>query len=162
MSDVFFTSDLHLGHKLTARERGFSSVEDHDKTIIENINNIVGKRAKLFILGDVCLTKQSFELLKEMQGVKELICGNHDNYSTPRYAEHFVKIHGFRRYKNFWLSHCPVHPQEMYRVKGNIHGHIHKNTDSPELPLPYFNVNVEFHNMKPVSLEMILDAFNEK
>jgi calcineurin-like phosphoesterase family protein len=60
------------------------------------------------------------------------------------YLKYFEDVRGFLRYKQMWLSHCPIHPQELYRCKLNVHGHIHKNTNSPELPLPYVNVNWDF------------------
>ena len=40
---VWITSDLHFGHSqpFLYEPRGFNDIEEHDKTIIENINNIV-------------------------------------------------------------------------------------------------------------------------
>ena len=29
------------------------------------------------------------------------------------------------RYKKMWLTHCPIHPDEMRRCVGNLCGHIH-------------------------------------
>lgn len=46
MSQVFITSDLHLGHKGIAAHRGFASTEEHDKTIIDNWNSVVNKKIK--------------------------------------------------------------------------------------------------------------------
>lgn len=159
MSNVWFTSDLHLGHKLAAEFREFDSVEDHDKTIIENYNSKIGKKDNVFILGDLAFTSEGLERAKELTGYKELIFGNHDTYELTKYLDVVQKVHGFRKYKDFWLSHCPIHPQEMYRCKGNIHGHIHKGAATKELYLPYFNVNVDFHNLKPINFDTILDIF---
>ena len=43
-SGVFFTSDTHFGHSkiIDYCKRPFSSIEEHDKTLIQNWNNVVG------------------------------------------------------------------------------------------------------------------------
>jgi len=161
MSNIWFTSDLHLGHRLAAEKRGFTSVEDHDNTIIENYNSIIGKRDKVFILGDLAFTSVGLNRVKELTGVKEVLMGNHDRFKIHKYLDVVQKIHGFRTYKGFWLSHCPIHPQEIYRCKGNIHGHIHSGAATQNLYLPYFNVNVDFHNLHPVNFDVIMDIFGE-
>ena len=163
-SDVWFTSDLHLGHKNITKHRGFSSDEEHDDIVIDNINKVVSKRSKLFVLGDVVINKKVLPILERINCKNlELIFGNHDQAGIHEYLKYFTKVHGFRRYKNFWLSHCPIHPLEMYRCRGNLHGHIHSNSDSKPLPLPYFNVNVdaEGSDMKPVNFTTILNTFEE-
>lgn len=158
---VWMTSDLHLGHPMSAKLRGFNSVEEHDSTIIYNIKTLCGKRDKLFILGDVAWNMKSIEQLSELSQTKELIIGNHDILNTQVYLKYFTKVHGFRRYKNFWLSHCPIHPQEIYRCKGNIHGHIHNGGGTKELYKPYYCVNTDFHNFHPVRFETIEEIFND-
>ena len=160
-SNVWFTSDLHLGHEGVAKHRGFTCLEYHDDAILNNFQKLIGKRDKLFILGDVAWNNKSLPLIAEIPGVKELIVGNHDTLSTREYLKYFNKVHGFRGYKGFWLSHPPIHEQEIYRKRGNIHGHVHNGAHTPPLPYPYFNVNVDFNDMKPVNFDTILDWFQE-
>ena len=155
MSNVFFTSDLHLGHRLAAEMRGFSSVAKHDDAVIESLQ-LLKKRDVLWVMGDVAMSHEG--LLRfgaEVGCTKNLIFGNHDQFPLEEYAREFTNLHGFRRYKQMWLSHCPIHPQEMYRCRANIHGHIHKGGDSPVLPFPYINVNWDFWQ-RPLPLEEIL------
>jgi len=174
MSNVWFTSDWHLGHPASARIRGFDTVEEHDATIINNIKTMCGKKDKLFILGDVAWNMNSIEQLEDLPQTKELIIGNHDTLNTQVYLKYFTKVHGFRKYKNFWLSHCPIHPQELFRcfgnicghehmsdMYGNVHGHLHNGAATPPLALPYFNVNVDFNDYKPINLDTIIEAYNE-
>jgi len=161
MSNVWFTSDLHFEEDNIAKHRNFGDTkEEHDEHIIDNINSFVRKRDKLFILGDVARSIAGLPKLGRLNGVKELIIGNHDNLATERYLEHVIKVHGFRRYKKFWLTHCPVHPQEIYRCRGNIHGHLHNGAATPPLPYPYFNVNLDYNSGYPVSLEIIQEWFD--
>ncbi|NIP43115.1 MAG: hypothetical protein GWO28_10505, partial [candidate division Zixibacteria bacterium] len=131
LSNIWLASDLHLGHEGAAKHRGFDSISDHDEMIIDNFQSLICKRDKLFILGDVVWNNKSLKLLAEIPGTKELIIGNHDTLSTREYLKYFTKVHGFRGYKEFWLSHCPIHPQEIYRCRGNIHGHLHKGAATP-------------------------------
>lgn len=160
LSNIWFTSDLHIGHGGAAHHRGFASQEEHDWTIITNLQRVVHKRDKLFILGDVVWNNRSLKLLSEIPGIKELIIGNHDTLSTPEYLRYFTKVHGFRSYREFWLSHCPIHPQEIYRKRGNIHGHLHNGAPTQNLGHPYFNVNTDYHNLCPVNLDTILHFFD--
>jgi len=160
-SNVWFTSDLHLGHKNVAKMRGFDSIEEHDAVIIDNLQTI-GKRDKIFILGDLVWHHKHLPVFDNIPGVKELIIGNHDTLSTKEYLKYFNKVHGFRGYKGFWLSHPPIHEQEIVRKRGNIHGHVHNGASTDKLPYPYYCVNVDFNDMKPVNFDTIMDWFKEQ
>jgi len=159
----FFTSDLHLGHRAAAHFREFESVDEHDDTIVHNINARVNKRDKLFILGDLAFSDKGLNRIFDIncQNI-ELLMGNHDKYPAHRYFKYVQKLHGFYKYKDFWLSHCPIHPNEMYRAKGNLHGHVHKTSNSPRIEDPrYFNVNIDMNNMFPISFKYILERFDK-
>lgn len=160
---VFFISDLHIAHPLIARKRGFSSSEDHDLSIIENINRTVSKRDKLYILGDVCFSLEKMKMFHMLRvQTIEMLYGNHDKFNTQVYLQYFSKVHGFYKYKDLWLSHCPIHPQELYRVKGNVHGHIHRGLATKPLGDPrYYNVNADFNGGIPVSFETIQEYFQQ-
>jgi calcineurin-like phosphoesterase family protein len=78
---IFYTSDLHLGHVRCATEfRGFSSVDEHNKIIVERWNDTVTNTDVVYIVGDLCMGKldESLPLAKSLRGVKYLIPGNHD------------------------------------------------------------------------------------
>ena len=143
-SQVLFCSDLHIGHALAAEKRGFDNVGEHDMHIMKTLMGQCTKRTVLWVLGDVCMDIKKMWILDKILGRKKLVRGNHDKFDLGVYTKYFEDVHGFLRYKEMWLSHCPIHPQEMYRCKLNVHGHIHKNTHSPLLPHPYFNVNWDF------------------
>lgn len=117
MSKVFFISDLHIYHKnimkFAGEHRSAPSPEEHDEWLIGRINSRVRNRDKLFILGDVVWRGNDLSVMKRINGQKELIVGNHDEYPMTEYLKYFDKVHAFRKYKNFWLSHCPIHPAEL-------------------------------------------------
>ncbi len=157
---TFFTSDLHLGHYGATKFRPEFKEGDtfyHDSFIVDSINSKVAKRDKLFILGDLAF---SLKGMKAAEGILcqnvELILGNHDKYPVQKYLSMGFKVHGFRGYREFWLSHCPIHPNEMYRKVGNIHGHIHSSSNSnPIQDSRYINVNVDMNQYRPVRFETI-------
>jgi calcineurin-like phosphoesterase family protein len=164
MSNVFFTSDLHIGNKLCASLRGFASVEEHDATIIQNINDTVSKRNKLYILGDLVFGKENIHKLGEIVcGNVVAVLGNHDKFKALDYLRYVNDVAGFVSYKKFFLSHCPIALQEIYRVRGNIHGHIHRGAATkPLYPRWYFNVNVDFHDYRPVCFTEIDEHFRRQ
>lgn len=158
MSQVRFISDLHLGHKSICefsgpQRGGVSTVEDHDQWIVNQWNSVVQKNDLVWILGDVCFDADKLSLLKKMKGNKHLILGNHDKFSISLYSQYFNKIHGFLKYKGFWISHAPINSAEL-RGKLNIHGHVHNNSVDD---FRYINVCVEAVQGKPIAFSEILE-----
>lgn len=82
MSNYWFTSDLHLGHQNVIKycNRPYDSVDEMNEDIIRRINSLVGNDDDLYIVGDVCMGKihETLELIKQINGLKILIVGNHD------------------------------------------------------------------------------------
>lgn len=170
MSEVFFISDLHFGHKKiiefgkvtgTAYRSG-DNWQENMHNIVVNWNRVVGKRDKVFVLGDVAFNQEGFDALNELNGTKTLIRGNHDNYfKTDDWLKVFDSVEGLYRYKEFWLSHAPIHPLEL-RGKKNIHGHVHqhsiRNTYTNEYDPNYICVCCEPLGETPISLKQIRDG----
>lgn len=160
MSRVFFISDLHFGHKNIldfSPNRDGGTVDEHDGLLVAKWNMVVNKRDTVYVLGDVCFERSKLDLLDSMLGTKHLILGNHDKFQLPVYQKYFKKIHGFRTYKGFWLSHAPIHTDEL-RGRKNIHGHVHHAviTDVDGEPdNRYIPVCVEQTNGYPVLFEEI-------
>lgn len=168
MSNVWFISDTHLGHETITRFRtNFVSAEEHHTTVLENIKAVVGKRDTLFILGDIAFKEfWAIELLKIPMEKLVLVLGNHDLpamiwatlYNTYGQSKRF-EMHGLTSYKGFWLSHCPIHPDEMRKRKGNIHGHTHFHKIQDER---YLNVCLEHTEYKPVLFKDLVDEHMSK
>lgn len=159
MSNVYFISDLHLGHKnilkFSGDLRGGTTVEEHDEWLVNQINSRVTKRDTLYLLGDHAMTLDGFSKLLELNGNIKLVMGNHDDkWKYEHYARvGEVIIYQPVKYKKLWLTHCPMHESELYgRI--NVHGHIHQKViNDPR----YVNVCVEQNYGIPVSYNEILD-----
>lgn len=160
MSRVFFISDLHLGHKNVlgfSPDRDGDTVDEHDGVLVAKWNLTVHKRDTVYVLGDVCFEVSKLSLLDSMQGTKHLIIGNHDKFQTRLYLKYFKSVHGFRTYKGFWVSHAPIHPDEL-RGRRNIHGHVHSKIVTRSNGTPdtrYIPVCVEQTNGYPILFDDI-------
>jgi calcineurin-like phosphoesterase family protein len=144
---------------MTANYRGFADdVQEHDDAVIDSFSGVT-KRDKIFVLGDISMTKMGLLRIRGLPTQNlALLMGNHDVHGSDNYLHVFSNIIGPIQYRGFWLSHIPIHPQEMFRCAGNIHGHLHKGGATPPLPCPpYFNVCWDFHR-GPVLFETIRDA----
>ena len=165
MSKNFLIGDCHFGHNgITDKFRTeFANICEHDNTIHENIMSCSGKNNHLYMLGDIFFKQVEFNRLIDYANgfaTVNVIMGNHDHKNLSKYASNFdnVKCFGIIKKWKLWLSHAPIHPQELYRGL-NVHGHVHKNT----VPDPrYFNVSCENIGYKPISLQDVREIFNER
>lgn len=166
MSNVFFISDLHLGHEniLQFGQRDFQNIDEHNEAIVGSWNAVVSPRDLVWVLGDICMDMKAMDLFGRMVGKKRLILGNHDRFNTQVYLKYFDAVTAFeKRYHGLVMTHIPIHPQEMaYRNwKTNVHGHIHH----PEKDIKdgsYINVNVDIIGMIPISLEQLRERIKLK
>jgi calcineurin-like phosphoesterase family protein len=152
MSNVYFISDLHFGHKrITSFEDGKWRTGDNWRENMDYISDqwiktVRKKHDLVWVLGDVAFNQEGFDRLKELPGRKKMVRGNHDNYfSTQQWLEIFETVESLVNYKGHWLSHCPLHPDEL-RGKKNIHGHVHHNSiklDNGEYDPRYINTCAE-------------------
>ena len=157
---VYFTSDLHLGHEYAAECRGFADVDLHDLDVIDSFRQLT-KRDKLFILGDVAFSKSRLQLLGALKCVIEICLGNHDQGKATEYLKYANELRGCYQYKGWLISHFPIHPQELYRCKGNIHGHIHNGAATPPITdIRYCNVNWDWHR-GPVRFDAIDSQYGD-
>lgn len=80
---VWFTSDLHIGHRLAASFRGFDEPELHDHHIADRWDTVVSTDDVVWVLGDISGGGRSTQLraldrLRDRPGEKHLIAKNHD------------------------------------------------------------------------------------
>lgn len=81
----YYISDLHFFHanmNTNMDKRGFSSVEEMNQCMIKKWNHKVRKKDEVVILGDFSIgtAEETNDILKQLNGIKYLIIGNHDRY----------------------------------------------------------------------------------
>lgn len=124
---VYFIGDPHLGHKAISKYRPWvKDTEDNTRIFVARYRQLIKKKDIVFFMGDVAFDDESLRVVGELPGRKILVKGNHDDFvSTSLQKDVFEEIHGIISYKKMWLTHCPIHPDEMRGRKLNIHGHVH-------------------------------------
>jgi len=153
--------DLHFGHKNVQnfrKDMGFANELEHRHYVMEQWNKTVTKRDKVYVLGDACFTMEAIEDIAKLNGTKVLVRGNHDNLNTQVYLKVFKEVEGIVRYKHAWLTHAPIHPDEL-RGKINIHGHVHYASIADNR---YENVCLENVNYKPIEWFELIEKRKEQ
>lgn len=179
MSKVYHIGCLHLGDERMAKHRGYPTAENYFENLKAKWNSVVTNRDKVFIHGDVGYESDEFyPLLNELNGSKTVIGGNHDLPKHSRELLNYVDgICGMLYYKGMWLTHAPLHPQELARVNINVHAHVHEQPIfESEIALKYWDyegtvvtktnqgyVNVDAHllGLIPMAHEDIVSKFNK-
>jgi len=166
MSHVYVTSDWHIGQTGIAEKFRTNFVSDmaHDHVILGAAKAILTKRDVLFVLGDVTWTTTGLQQIKDTGIPARMIMvrGNHDTLPTRDYLEVFEEIHGAYAYKEFFMTHIPIHRLELYR-RSNIHGHCHKGGPyEVNAEKEYFNAILEFNDYIPVRMDQVRKIMEER
>ena len=108
--NTFFISDTHFYHKniIQYAERPYKHVDHMNDDLIKKWNNTVGKRDKVFFLGDFAFANagKARSILFALNGDITFIMGNHDRkgfFEGCHYSEYPIIFD-----KYFILSHDPV------------------------------------------------------
>ena len=83
--EVFFTSDLHIGHENAIKfdNRPFNNVEEMTEELIRRWNSKVKPGDLVYVLGDMIwkmTNEQCKEVIQRLNGQIILIKGNHDRF----------------------------------------------------------------------------------
>ncbi len=171
MNKQWVISDTHFGHanicKFTREDgetplRPWNDVAEMDGKLISNWNEIVSEQDRVYLLGDIAMSKKALWPLKVLKGRKVLVRGNHDLEKLRTYAEFFDDIRGCVVKKGFIMTHIPIHPSSLNRWKFNVHGHLHSNVvmDGDKPDPRYINVSVEQIDYRPLDLQTIVEKVN--
>jgi calcineurin-like phosphoesterase family protein len=166
MTKTFLISDTHFGHGGVCRFtrddgsklRPWDDVDEMNEALIDNWNNTVSPKDKVYHLGDVAIPRRGLKCLERLNGRKILIRGNHDIFKLQDYVKYFDDIRGCHYLDHYVLTHIPVHTCGVIRYKGNIHGHLHYRQvldEKDEPDLRYRCVCVEHTDYRPIDFEQI-------
>ena len=162
----YLTSDSHFFHSNIIKycDRPFTDALEMNKALISNWNSTVTKNDRVWHLGDVCMCnkEKAIGVLKQLNGHKILIKGNHDNHSNQWYLDigfDVVYNHSVILHQKYILTHFPMEMINNFGEFVNIHGHIHQRSIDRE---NFYNVSVEHHDYKPVAFNTIRELYEGK
>lgn len=168
---IYLTSDTHFGHdrQFIWGPRGFKSCKEADETIIKNWNSIVTNNDTVIHAGDFGLGKD-IEYIKKvisrLNGKIILVIGNHDTPAKIKLYQElskFVEVVWAKQIeyegRKFYISHYPTLTADLNsnpeHCVFNLFGHTHsKEVFYGGRPYMY-NVAVDAHDCKPVSIKQI-------
>ena len=176
MGKIWLTSDLHLGHdrEFIYGPRGFNSIEEHDRTIIKNWNELVSWDDEVWLLGDCILgdNESGCRKLNQLVGNIRIIAGNHDSTNRIQmYANirptiltmgltYILKYQGY----SFYLSHYPTlttngdTDKPLKRQVVNICGHSHTQDRFKDMDKGIiYHTELDCQENKPVLLDNIIE-----
>ena len=156
---IWFISDQHFYHEgiITSCRRPFKNVEEMNRELIGRCNALVKPEDTVYHLGDFAYSAslEMFQpIMKELQGQKHLILGNHDKFTAFEYVElGFWMVHTALELKEIdaVLIHDPV-ASCINRHQLFICGHVHDFFTELKNVI---NVGVEVRNYCPTSLDII-------
>ena len=165
---IFYTSDLHLGHKNIIKlcNRPFMTLEEMNDTLISNWNNRIPNADSIYIVGDLMFRSATDpdEFLTRLKGKKHLIIGNHDK-SWMKKADldkHFESIDNLKNFSNgrckITLCHYPMMSFEgKYLIYGHIHNYMPPTFGSLLRTMENaLNACVEVNNYMPVTFDELI------
>ncbi len=173
---IYFTSDLHLGHKniVDLCKRPFADVDAMDAVLIDNWNRKVKKNDIVYLTGDVVWDKKKVAYyMEQLSGKKILVAGNHDSTWIKReecqkYFEEIVlylEVH--LNGHPITMCHYPMlewrsSREESKRKLGYlIHGHIHNRIadEYRQLFLQFnaLNAGVDVNDFAPVTFDELVE-----
>lgn len=167
---VFFTSDTHFHHNNIIRfsKRPYADLDEMHESLITNWNAMIGPKDEVYHLGDFgfCSTDQAHAILRQLQGRKYFIVGNHDKAIKGRAAEHFEWIKTIHEMKinkqHITLCHYPMEAwNHSCHGSWQLHGHTHANLASSE-NIRRWDVGVDSNHMLPVSFEKVKELIGHK
>lgn len=172
MDDGFYViSDTHFYHERLAFDFGlrtqFKNINEMNKTIFNNWNNLIKDGDKVFFLGDFVIGANSKYSVSQviwdrLPGDKYFLKGNHDEHikemtTIPVIEDNDIEV----SYKgmNILMSHKP-----QFTFDHDIHicGHIHNNHENEKLKWNMFNASVEMIEYTPVHIDDVIQEIKDR
>ena len=183
-TDVFFTSDFHIGHKNVIKfdNRPFKDLDEMSETIIERWNSVVSENSIVYFLGDLSYRAKTDYVkwfVHQLNGDIRVIMGNHDWLNELLKLERFSDIQTSKRVvindhidgeKTFFeLSHYPhLIWNKHHHGSIHLHGHSHQNLTTSEYGKnTYYKRNVidvgcMGYDYTPLSLENVMNIMSTR
>ena len=162
---IHFTSDIHADHFNIIKycKRPLSTVEEMNKTLIDNINNTCKPNDTLYHVGDFVFKTKPRKFESQIKCKIIFIKGNHDPYEWPEIMTITMSK------LNFLVQHRP--PTHIAEIPdfcdAVICGHEHNNwktqmfyrkiSETTAQPIPIINVSCDNWGFKPLDKNQLLN-----
>ena len=163
----FFTADLHFGHNNVVnfkntdgtKARDFDTVQDMEDAMVQMHNEIVKPTDKVYMLGDIAFNARGLDKVKQMNGIKILVKGNHDQLKLNKYVDVFKDVRGCHVMNGLVFTHIPIHVDQLGRFGCNVHGHLHMNRvmQGDKIDPRFLCVSVEHTDLRPIEFGDMVD-----
>nr|WP_280185449.1 MULTISPECIES: metallophosphoesterase family protein [Nocardia] len=187
MSAIWFTSDLHVGHRLVAELRGFGDdVDAHDAALAEQWDRLIRPDDQVWLLGDLIgrrgHERRGLDWIAARNRTVHLVAGNHCSVhpmhtgatgELPRWLEVFATVQqtAVRRIggQRVLLSHFPYrddpdgdHTEVLrhneWRMPDTGQWLLHGHTHSAvQQRGRQLHVGVDAHGLRPVPLHWVAE-----
>ena len=170
MSNVFFTSDTHFGHKniIKYSNRPFADIAEMDEAMVKNWNAKVGANDEVWHLGDLAFHKAGAirGILSRLNGKIHFVRGNHDEV-LPEIADRFTTVQDYKELKidgqKIILCHFPLLTwNKAHRGAWHFHGHCHGSVNHLNVGSTRIDVGVDNFNYTPVSFDELRTLLKDK
>lgn len=175
MPNTWFTSDTHFGHANIIKycKRPFSSVEEMDKTLIANWNNVVAPGDTVYHLGDFAVGGgEAGDYILALNGIIKFVRGNHDhridrlNKSLNDMHEGGLDIEDLREVnvnrQKIVLCHYAMRIwNKSHHGTWHLYGHSHGTLPDDPNSLS-FDIGMDCWNYTPVSFEQVAARIAQK
>ena len=172
---IYFTSDLHFNHAniITLCDRPFRSVEEMNKTMINNWNSIVKKNDDVYVLGDFIMGKNvedAKNFISKLNGKIRFLTGNHDKWIKNFHDKNFELLGDYHEItyegRKFILCHYPFEEwNHFFRGAYHLHGHQHNKEDyniqNINDDFRRYDVGVDANDFIPVAITEIIKKFEK-
>lgn len=174
----YFIADTHFFHEnsILLNKRPFQNVTEMNQKMIGLWNkNVRSKRDEIYILGDFVFGgtgKQANQILRQLNGRKFLIRGNHEKYLyDPEFDQNnFEWIKDYCSFKQdhrkFVLFHYPILEWDGYfnnsvLLYGHVHGTRQEYFDKI-MGANAMNVGADLIDFAPISIDEVLKIITQK
>jgi len=161
---IFFTSDLHLGHKriLEYTNRPFENIDTMNTAIVDNWNKKVTANDLVYHVGDFSFGNSAREWEQKLHGDIVHIEGNHDkNNGVKTYIVKCIMHFGG---KSIFVQHRP--PSSQFEIPIGVDfcicGHVHQLWRHKWVGgIPVINVGVDVWGFEPISVDSVLKYYDK-
>jgi len=156
---VLFIGDTHFGDDAIRRyeNRPFATVEQMNEFQIEQWNRMASKHDEVCVVGDFGDPGIAAQILRELNGTKYLIKGNHDTESNKFYRDAgFSEVYDYPIIlEHFWIvSHEPMYTCTNMPY-ANIFAHVHAAPYIKDFSAQHFCVSSERLGFGPILFDEV-------